>query len=398
MSRLMALALLLSLSVAPSALATPQPPVAVRTAPTVVAIVGELGANLLHGDFQMEQPITAIAGAPRASEVALPRNGDFETRLAQAKAGPLGAVSPKQLLHVGGTNVFVFNATSEVVDVLEERKHGSAVLGAAASSAHGTAPRSAYVLVLGSTDAWAWTAEQQWIDVVSSSFYSVGIDCPTGAEVRRTAAGGKPVLVAGGNNTAAELLSSPSGLGEVIRVGGVEPSGRASAYATRPYEVGDQFTQQLPAPDALTGTTFASGTSFAAPRAAGRVARLIELSRGALHDSGSGVRKGRLAVAPEGAKVPPGLLSDRSLDAAELRHLLQSTATPMEPDGPTRYWVEGFGALGEPQMRLATSVLLGQRLAPDRAAEQAQHDRYLALAALANGDLRCGHGFEVKRR
>jgi hypothetical protein len=360
----------------------------------VIAVVGEAGANVLHREFR-SSTAPVPPGAPAPVEVRLPADGPFDARLKLAQASELGHVRPGGLLRLDGTRLLIKNVDAEPHDVLADPEHGTGVLGSMAGRTTGSAPGLTYVLVLGDlAESFGWVARQPWIDLVTVSRFGVGGKdpaCPAGPQARAVVSAGKPVFAAGGNQTAVELATSPTGLPEVIRVGGVKEDGSPDELATKPYEIGDQFLSRFPSWTDDRAMVAEYGTSFASPRAAGRAGLLVAAARRFVGDRGTGVRGGRLVVAPAGAGLPStGPLSDGALSSAELRQLLQDTATPSLPDATTRYAAEGFGALGTAQTQLALRVLRGQAAAPDRTPERRLFEAHQAAAGVTMTSARCG--------
>jgi len=371
--------------------------------PVVVALVSEVGANVLHRDFRTRLPAQLPAGAPPVTWVDLPPDGPYDARLRAARADGLGSVPEGALLGLRGTRILLAHRGPGSLDVFSAPSHGTGVLSAAASRRSGSNADALYVLVTGDiAPVLDWVARQGWIDIVSTSTNVLlgggrsgqpvpDSFCGSAAEARRIVAAGKPLFAAAGNGEPDGATSPPLALPEVIRMGGVDARGAAEPDVTRPYDVGDllSFTDGASAFDD-TQPQGNRGTSFAAPRAAGRAALLVAHARAVLGDRGSGVRGGRLAVAPTGARRPSrGPLSDGALTAVELRRLLQDTATTAEPAGAARYPYEGFGALGTAQAALARAVLEGRAAAPDRGQEHRQHDDVQRLRAALTGPPRC---------
>jgi hypothetical protein len=191
----------------------------------------------------------------------------------------------------------------------------------------------------------------------------------------------------------------PSGLPENYQVGGVASDGRSqrpstdgTAGPTRPYETGDRFAFQAAAPDSLNGSVLFTGTSGSAPSTAGRAADLIQYARTLLH-SHAGFSSGALATADRDSRLrlpARGPLRDGRLTRDELIDVLHHVAVPAEPAGPTRYAIEGYGALTREAMATAKRVLAGSQELPSRTEEDQQH----ALVEGGRGALfpagRCG--------
>lgn len=393
--------LLAGAALAASSPAGAAPPAA--TPPVVVALVSELGANVLHHDFRTAEPLRLPTGAPEVSLVDLPPDGPYDQRLAAARAAGLGAVPAGAVIALRGTRLLLVHLGPDPLDLFAVPSHGTGVLSAAASRRMGSNPAALYVLVTGEDHrVLDWVARQSWIDIVSTSTgVLVGgggtgrlvpdVACGTAEQARRVVAAGKPLFAAAGNGEPDAHLSPPLALPEVIRIGGVDVDGRTEPDVTRPYDAGDLLSQTESASAVddrqLRGTR---GTSFTAPRAAGRAAALLAYARRLVGDRGSGVRAGRLVVAPAAAPRPRrGPLADGVLTAEELRRLLQDTAVAALAPGPQRYAAEGFGALGDQQDASARAVLAGQVEAPDRSAEHRQHQDVQRQRAVLTGPPRC---------
>jgi hypothetical protein len=255
-------------------------------------------------------------------------------------------------------------------------------------------------------DAWRWLADQEWIDVVSTSYYSVfsSIEgfCVEAPYVREIARQGRLVFSAAGNVEQVGLAHAPSGLAEAYQVGGVDSSGRTyvpsdgsepAITPTRPYETGDRFHFDAAASDSLSGSAPFGGTSGAAPSTAGRAAELIQFARSILGGPGYGAQSiaahnGSLSTRQLPARGP---LSDGDLTSAELIDLLHHTATPTAPGpaGAATFIAEGYGGLSEESIVLAKQVLAGDIPEPDRAVEDALHQHIETIRAALFPEQRC---------
>ena len=79
----------------------------------------------------------------------------------------------------------------------------------------------------------------------------------------------------------------------------------------------------------------------------------------------------REVLGPGGRRPPRGPLHDGDLTARELVDLMHHTAVPHEPPGPTRYFIEGYGAINDTSQALAMRVLRGEAAEPARPQEDA---------------------------
>lgn len=392
--------------------------------PVVMAIPGEPGLNALHVDFgftgrgRPELP----ASAPKPRPVRLPTSGTFEERLSAARGGPLGGLEPRTLYWVEGTRLFLFftpgpagptGATEPPHDVLADRDHGTGAASAAVGRNYGTAPDALLVMVFGDPEAsFDWLADQQsWIDVVSTSHITTygyyqdpdSFTCVEGRGISRLTSGGRPVFAGIGNGEMVGHLNPPSGHPDAFHVGGVDQDGRTflplrdgsvdSSYSpNRPYDAGELFRFQAAHPSRLDGGAGFGGTSGASPRMAGNAARLIGVARALLGDDQTTGRSGAsLAVndPKTDRSIARGPLSDGDLTAIELEDLMRATATPAEPPGTARYFVEGYGAVTRDSIGLAERVLAGETEPPSRPDEDANHQRTQSARKALFSELRC---------
>lgn len=398
---LLLLALVMAAGLLPGAA---RPAVAKRLPPPVViAIVENGGLNVLHDDFRWRaQRVPAAAKA--AQTVSLPASGTFDERLDAARKGPLSELEPGTLYEIAGTKIagIYVPEDSEVTDLFSDMSHATGTTSSAVGNAHGTNPTATLVYVVDSgPDAWQWVADQQWIDLVSTSYFGGGSrgTCVEGRHIQTIVDGGRVVFSSSGNGEQAGLVSSPSGVPGTYQVGGVDESGRSyipavsgtseSVTPTRPYETGDRFAFPAASPDSSGGSQEFGGTSGAGPSTAGRAAHLIQVARSILGSRWTGVRGGALARAADPSRRPSrGPLSDGDLTGDELVDLLHRTARPAEPASPLRYLVEGYGAHDDKTIAFAERVLRGLEEAPNRPDEDAMHERVESLRPITTAH--CG--------
>lgn len=369
--------------------ASASPAITRTTPPSVIGLIGDDGLNPLHAEFATRdgRDPRYPRGMPRAVRVELPREGDFATRLAELQAGPLGHPTPGTLYAVGGTRLLVYTVGGG--SVLSDRAHGTGVAASAAGLRTGTASDALVVFVAGTTAAaYEWLAEQSWIDVASTSVYSIRTteQCAGAAATRRMYRNGGLLFSSSGNTQdVLEPLSIPNGLPEVYQVGGVDASGRTwlpphpeqsepafvVANVIRPYESGARFSFRAASGDSLNGSQPFGGTSGATPTVAGYASRLIAQARAVLHSAGGRIGQ-NLAVAGPGAhRRTRGPLADGRFTRDELVRILHNTARPAEPASAGRYAIEGYGATDNRSFTTALAVLEGTAPLPERAQEDA---------------------------
>lgn len=360
--------------------------------PPVVALMGEPGSvNILHEEFATPDGRDPMypAGMPRPVRIVLPKSGSFAGRLAALKAGPLGRMRPGTLYAVAGTRLLLLNASDQPYDgVGQDRLHATGVADSVVGSKVGTAPKALAVVVLGGgTDAaYGWLARQPWIDLASTSTYTIRtLPDPSqcaGAASARAFSRDRVLFSSSGNTTdQPEALISPNGLPETYLVGGVDSTGQtwrpghveepdplyAVANVVRPYETGELFSYQAAAPDSTTGRVQFGGTSGATPRTAGWAAALVAHARATLRAPG-GTANGALA---SGTRRPArGPLADGRLDRDELVALMHAVAVQRTglPPGPA-YAAEGYGALDAAAIARAEQILDGNNPMPSRPAD-----------------------------
>lgn len=377
------------------------------SSPPAVIATFEQGVNVLHEDFRLTTKTSLPAGLPPVERVQLPTAGSFEDRVAAARKGVLGHLVPGVLYYIEGTRLLIYTSADSrgSGDVLEVRGHGTGVAGAAVGIRHGTNPDAFLVLIADdlTLSAWRWVAEQDWIDAVSTSYIAIWASanqCPEAEYIQEIEDRGRLMFSGIGNGEQVGHVLSPSGVPSAYQVGGVDDEGRTYLpdpedeypYSTtdRPYETGDRLRFSSSDPDSLSGSSEFGGTSGATPSTAGRATELVQYARSILGSTWTGTRAGVLARISPGRQAPSrGPLRDGDLTNAELVRLLHNAAIPAEPPGPTRYLIEGYGALNEEAVALAKHVLAGKSKAPDRPDEDRAHEQVEAVRAAAYAE-RCG--------
>lgn len=363
------------------------------SSPPVIAVIEDGGVNVLHKDFALAsgERLVLPRSMPTPQWVSLPTSGSFEQRLEKVRSGPLGSLKGGRMYWLKRTRIGVFVPKgSDGIDVLGNRFHATGTTSSAVGLKHGTNPSALVVFIPDADDrAWEWLSHQNWIDIVSTSYIHVAVTsearCPDNAFIKKIAESGRLVFSGAGNAEQVGIAFTPSGSPLTYQVGGVDDEGRTyipspdndgiAVTPTRPYETGDRFDFPAADSDSLKGSMEFGGTSGATPSTAGRAAELLQFARKLLGSTWTGVRRGALAVATKGSKVPKkGPLADGRLEREEFVDLLHHVAIPAEPAFPGRYLLEGYGALSDKAIELAKRVLVGKADEPQRPQEDTMHE------------------------
>jgi len=379
-------------------------PAAKSQSRAVVAVVAESGVDVLQPEFRTtdgrdaELP-AAIRG--RVVRVALPP-GDRDAKAAALKRGPLGHPVVGTLYYVSGTRLLLYFGQREAgvpaAPPWVGADHGTGTASVAGGRTVGAAPNALVVVLISYQEpAWAWLAEQSWIDVSSSSTFELptALLCDSYTGMRTFRQLGHLPFVAAGNGFFDSTVLSPGNSPDAVRVGGVLPDGSSFLpgadasdplfWSGRAYDTAGAMTMRI-AKAGTDGLVTASGTSGSSPMVAGRVAHVLSTVRRAVGDTGSGVRAGALVIAQRAPRVGP--LADGRLDAEELLEVVLAASRPKGTAAPGRYAIEGYGWFNLEAAKDAVAILLGQRTLPSRLEDDLAYDTAIqARAGLATAKL-----------
>lgn len=357
--------------------------------PVVVAVI-DTGVNPYHEWFAAPgltaHPSTFVAGFPAAAvpleltveapdyESARAADADVWRSLSHSSYDSILDRFDAQLYTIPGTRIIgavsfgeftdvlpaLEDAPSDFLPILDDNGHGtlSAAL-AGGGQVDDAVPEVLLVIVevpAGGFEAGLrWAARQDYIDVVSFSMGrkanipAIADDAAAGVE--EVVAAGKAILVASGNgltSTAAaadrcSTYTSPyTGPLGVTRIGASEGGGAASTWHCTPVDAIAATNLPSARHDALDGTATHTGTSAAAPQAAGHLANLLARARDASLD-----------VTPPRA----------------LEHLLAAGTPPATPS-PAGNADHGYGQIDEEALERAWQTLQADNPAPRRELEQ----------------------------
>ena len=309
--------------------------------------------------------------------------------------------------------------------ILDSDGHGTMTASRAASNEYGACTGCSVVTVQFSAsgfnaqdglDSIAWAAEQsKWIDAQSNSWGPLfPVWDPSGAGqligassqfVRKVeeVSSKHAAFWASGNGALFRygVLGHPTFLAPHMTPSAIMVGGHDSGHVTPwsgfpPHVVSDACASWAAEARHLerSSDSLGSGTSAATPFVAGGAGQILIEARRILGDGGTGVSGKLVAKGPKGL-VPDGPLADGKFTLEEWKRLLFVTATPrpeaQHEDGPPCGVIEGavvytappvkwsdlppdypeylnigYGAVDDPAVDLALSVLRGRELAPDR--------------------------------
>jgi subtilisin family serine protease len=364
--------------------------------PRVTVAVIDSAINPYHGFFHagggpyVERPpasvtpeVLAAFGIDESHILRLTRTGDFAADYNADKAAIWDRIRPGEVYWIAGTNVLAVSFAPGTRPILPD--DDADTHGVGTSSAVLTANPEAIVLfVEGITEAaetFAFTHPD--VDIVSTSYGPIG-SIPLPNHLTRSYTGvvrnGKLHFGAADNSPSTAMQDSTAGPWWSIGIAGFEEAsseGRQVLSGSFPDFVGD-FYQEMPyCHDCESGLEGHAGTSFATPRSAGTMSKLLLETRRALGHAG-GIRD--VAGTPVMAQGP-----SRTVTNWELRRALEEAAyypsvfDYSPADGaleqsvpvldPTPWTQVGWGVITpEPEHRVVDEALahLGLRGAPAR--------------------------------
>lgn len=344
----------------------------------VVAVVDD-PSNPYHGFFhapansgEVTPAVLAELGVDAAHTITLTRTGNQAADTA-ADAAKFAAVNPGELYWFAGTNLLSITFDPGAIPLLPEdtTSHGvgtsSAVLAAN--------PEAIVILVEGvnaNSETWAFTTP--FVDVISTSYGLPG-SLPVPGHLTNSYTGvvelGKVHVGASDNSPAISIPDGTSGPWWSIGVAGFHEDsseGRESSSGNVVDFVSD-FTQTLPyCGTCQSGTQSVSGTSFATPRTAGTISKIILGARRAQGHVGGITPDGALSTGTGGDVTTWSLR--RALEEAAYYPALDEydpieglfdTAAPVAPVAP--YVQTGWGVVSPDEHGVVGQALVQLGLA-----------------------------------
>jgi serine protease AprX len=238
--------------------------------------------------------VLAAFGVDESHRIRLTRTGDFAADYA-ADAAAWAAINPGELYWFEGTNILAISFDGGARPILPDDDADTHGVGTTAAVL-GANPEAIVVFVEGITEAaetFAFTHPE--IDIVTTSYGPIGsIPLPShiGDSYTGVVVNGKLHFGAADNSPSPAIQDGTAGPWWSIGVAGFEEhssEGRQVLSGSFPDFVAD-FTQTLPyCHDCESGTEVVGGTSFATPRSAGTMSRVLLEARRALNHTG-GIR------------------------------------------------------------------------------------------------------------
>ena len=395
----------------------------------VIAVVGEVGANVYHRDFaapkQTSYPGNWLPGYPKGAAPLRLHLGEPNLRNAIAADDRTWQdVRPNRLYYIPGTRfagvVYLPSPLDRSGDasfdsnnpagtlqsprpIIGNTDHGTGVASVAAGTRFGTCPDCDLVLVAADNpeDGLAWAAKQPWIDIISNSWGGL-VGTPTRAmpthpdraaqpsseASRAAAASGHAVLFASGNGVSALgpathgtqhslTWDSPfAGPPWVLTVGASKPvTDQPTDWHNVPVDLIAQG-EARPAADysSTDGEMTFSGTSCSTPITAGVLGEALYRARSAAGDAHVGVSQGALllnprAASPAGRRVTYLQLFDAAKAVATWHTFDPRTLANdpfLTPTTQAGYAYEGYGVLDRQSVSPLVNVLLGRAPRPGR--------------------------------
>lgn len=406
--------------------------------PQVVIAMIDTGGNPYHVDFRDEtrlaHPSTYLTGFPAnaravplcfidGSNGAFTYNDDCSTSWrtnVTADTPVTGSITVDELVWYPGTRLmgksFAHEDASTPVGFDEgggdsNTSHGSWVSSTAVGNKFGNCPECMLIILEADTvdgidAAYAWAAQQPWIDVITTSItvgvIGVGLNPAlfTGKHDGAVEASqnGKIFLTSSGNGAANFGLVPTStflydgGSPALIPVGASFDDGLASHWSDFPAEImANGNSRQVAETASMSGQTAVGGTSFSSPGAAGVLAHSLLEARRACNDfeEGASASGGALTLLRNnGCTVSSGPFADGTLTRDELHEAFVKNAIPpysqLSPvPGPVTWAKNAYGYVdlgnglgngGSTIQPLVTDSILGARPIPVRALEQFWYD------------------------
>lgn len=384
--------------------AVPEPS---RTGQGAHVVLGfeDSGINPYHEAFRdpapqaYQHPATYLAGYPAD---ATPLNltldaASFDDAL-EADKETWESVERGRLYWIPGTKIVgavalhtsqagAFSGNVPCYPILDCYGHGTQTTSRAIGTDLSLCPSCLVTMASDGPTGTPWLAAAPWVDLIVDEFVD---EVSTERTLYERIAQEKPLVAPTMNYPVPGFrynVHAPSTIG----VGGHDSGQPVPTQGSMPHVVADSCKVPTADHDSVDGVGTPSGTSYAAPFAAGAIGEIIRDARDQLGDHTVGVADGILAQG-DSEGIPDGPLADGEFTLPELKEALYSTADPRpEPDphdgdtcadqpaAPTStipedvpaYYFLGYGAVNEDTLDRAKRVLRGEAPMPERPVEEA---------------------------
>ena len=261
---------------------------------TVVAPI-DTGINVYHNHFIMNEsyPQSLLDGLNVTMICDITKEGSWQERYEADKENCWDLISPSDIVWFKGTRIIGTSPDNGTdIPILDDPQdgHGTAVTGAVLDAN----PEAVIFFVEGFSDAAVLAAANQpLVDIITTSFGPIGsVPVPGIEDATRVAVVQNKKIHAGAadNTPSPAVQDSTAGPPWSIGVSGYAEEGddqKETMSGSYP-DIAADWTQTLPNHDDIDGYHETSGTSFATPRTAGLLSKIIQTLRFDYSDFSSG--------------------------------------------------------------------------------------------------------------
>ena len=344
---------------------------------TVVAPI-DTGINVYHDHFRVNEtlPEWILNSFGVTMTCNLTFEGTWDERYEADKETCWDLITSEDIVYFPGTRIIGATPDDDTeIPILDDPSdgHGTAVTGAVLNAN----PEAIIFFVEGFSDAAVLAAANQpLVDIITTSFGPIGsIPVPGIEDATKVAVVGKGKLHAGAsdNTPSPAIQDSTAGPPWSIGISGYaeeEDDQKETMSGSYPDAAAD-WTQVLPNHDDIDGYHQTSGTSFATPRTAGLISKVIQTLRLEFGDNSSGAESDtRQGLLVNGSNF--SLTNDEIRNALNISAWYPSSSTwdpttgtlPISPVAPCTQ--VGWGVVNESNVQPMIEHLNGTNQMPDR--------------------------------
>jgi hypothetical protein len=344
---------------------------------TVVAPI-DTGINVYHDHFRVNEtlPEWILNSFGVTMTCNLTFEGTWDERYEADKETCWDLITSEDIVYFPGTRIIGATPDDDTeIPILDDPSdgHGTAVTGAVLNAN----PEAIIFFVEGFSDAAVLAAANQpLVDIITTSFGPIGsIPVPGIEDATKVAVVGKGKLHTGAsdNTPSPAIQDSTAGPPWSIGISGYaeeEDDQKETMSGSYPDAAAD-WTQVLPNHDDIDGYHQTSGTSFATPRTAGLISKVIQTLRLEFGDNSSGAESDtRQGLLVNGSNF--SLTNDEIRNALNISAWYPSSSTwdpttgtlPISPVAPCTQ--VGWGVVNESNVQPMIEHLNGTNQMPDR--------------------------------
>jgi hypothetical protein len=342
---------------------------------SVVAPI-DTGINVYHNHFRSNEtyPQWLLDGLGVNKVCNLTFNGSYEERVAADRESCWDNLTASDVVYFPGTRIIGTSPDGDSPTLIlddPQDGHGSAVTGAVLNAN----PDAVIFFVEGFSDTAVLAAGQNpFVDIITTSFGPIGsVPVPGIEDATKVAVVENKKIHTGAadNSPSPAVQDATAGPPWSIGISGYAEEGddqKETMSGSYP-DVGADWTQNLPNHDDIDGYHQTSGTSFATPRTAGLLSKVIMTLRAEYDDNLSGARDGFLINGTS------QITNDEIRDALNLSAWYPSFTTwdptsgttPVSPIAPCTQL--GWGVVNESNVLPIIEHLNGTASMPARASD-----------------------------